>query len=132
MLALNSRQDLPFIHLFGANDLSYLIPPELAPELAPPPRDQRHKVDWAMNARGFYFKNHYSRQWVTADRILSLPSVDGVDWNHRTEQGRRRRAKRVEKSALENEAWNKGEDRFEKSAWINVLNRMARDSVLQM
>lgn len=86
--------------------------------------------DWAQNARGIYYRHHYSPGWVTADHSLWLPSFDGTDWDDPSEESRRARAKVFLKHALDNERWNKSEYAWEADAWKDVFGLMREDPAL--
>ncbi|KAK2604093.1 hypothetical protein N8I77_007051 [Diaporthe amygdali] len=104
----------------------YLIPGFFEP----PNLIDRFGDDWRMNARGIYYRHHYSPGWVTADHSLWLPSLDGVDWNDEVEASRRIRAKSFLKHALDNEKWNKSEYAWEADAWTDVFSLMRNDPAL--
>ncbi|KAH6879556.1 hypothetical protein B0T10DRAFT_520192 [Thelonectria olida] len=90
----------------------------------------RFGADWGMNARGIYYRHYYSPGWVTADHNLWLPSLDGVDWNHHAEEGRRARSKTFVQHVLSNEEWVKSEYAWEADAWTDVFGLMRDDPAL--
>jgi hypothetical protein len=95
----------------------------------------RFGVDWRNNARGIYYRHHYSPGWVTADRTLWLPSLRGddeedVDWKGPAEEGRRARARTFLKHALDNERWKKAEYAWEADAWTDVFGLMRNHPLL--
>lgn len=98
----------------------------------PPSLIDRFGDDWGMNARGIYYRHHYSPGWVTADHSLWLPSLDGIDWNDDVEKSRRCRAKSFLKHALDNEKWNKSEYAWEADAWTDVFGPMRDDPALSV
>lgn len=98
----------------------------------PPSLIERFGADWGLNARGIYYRHYYSPGWVSADHSLWLPSLDGVDWDHPTEESRRARAKIFQKHVLENEKWKKSEYAWEADAWSDVFGQMRNDPVLEV
>lgn len=80
----------------------------------------RFRDDWGMNARGIYYRLHYSPGWVTADHRPWLPSLDDLDWDDVVEESRRMRARLFLQHALYNEKWNKSEYAREADAWTDV------------
>lgn len=85
-----------------------------------------------MNARGIYYRHHYSPGWVTADHSLWLPSLDGIDWNDDIEESRRIRARSFLNHALNNEKWSKSEYAWEADAWTDVFSLMRNDPALSV
>ncbi|KAF4946264.1 hypothetical protein FSARC_14238 [Fusarium sarcochroum] len=88
--------------------------------------------EWGMNARGIYYRHYYSPAWVTADHSLWLPSLDGTDWTHHAEEGRRARARSFVKHTLNNEGWAKSEYAWEADAWTDIFGFMRDDPVLSV
>ncbi|KAL2132938.1 hypothetical protein VTI74DRAFT_3128 [Chaetomium olivicolor] len=86
--------------------------------------------DWAWNARGVYYRHHYSPEWVTGDHSLWVPTLDDTNWNDLGEDPRRIRARRLLKHALDNERWNKSEYAWEADAWSDVFGQMREDPVI--
>ncbi|KAK4234590.1 hypothetical protein C8A03DRAFT_47120 [Achaetomium macrosporum] len=87
------------------------------------------------NARGIYYRHHYSPGWVTADHSLWLPSLHGDNgennnWNHPREERRRKRARIFLKHVLDNEQWKKAEYAWEADAWTDVFGLMRDDPLL--
>ena len=103
----------------------------LEPGAAMPPsvRDSYHH-DWAWNARGVYYRYFYSPEWVTGDHSLWIPTFNEVDWDDRTEEMRRIRARTFLKHALRNEGWNRSEYAWEADAWTDVFGQMKNDPAI--
>ncbi|KAI9036707.1 ankyrin repeat domain-containing protein [Aspergillus affinis] len=97
---------------------------------ADPGMIERFGPDWGLNARGIYYRQHFSQRWVTPDCNLWVPSLDGIDWAHSTESSRRARAKTFLGHVLNNEKWRKSEYAWEADAWADVFDQMRRDPVL--
>jgi hypothetical protein len=87
-------------------------------------------ADWAMNARGIYYRHYYSPGWVTADHSLWLPSLDVSEWSQPYEEPRRARARRFLRHTLDNEKWNKSEYAWDADAFADVFGRMRDDPAL--
>jgi len=88
--------------------------------------------DWAQNARGIYFCNDFHRPKIHDDRNLFFPSFGDIDWNSRSEEKRRRRARVAANHALNNEEWNKSEYAWEADAWSDIFGEIRDDPLLEM
>jgi len=88
--------------------------------------------DYALNARGIYYRNHYSPEWVTSDRKVWIPTFRGVDWEEPAEAYRRKRARVLMEHNINNETRNKSEYAWEADAWSDVFNDMRNDPCLEM
>ncbi|KAJ5167275.1 uncharacterized protein N7482_006056 [Penicillium canariense] len=91
---------------------------------------ERFGADWGFNARGIYYRHHFSRAWVTPGHDLWLPSVCDVHWSHASEDSRRARAEKFLKHSLDNERFKKSEYAWEADAWQDVFGRMRDDPSL--
>lgn len=96
----------------------------------PPSLRDRFHIDWSWNARGVYYRHHYSPEWVTGDHSLWVPTLDGIDWDDVTEAPRRSRAKAFLQHTLDNARWNKSEYAWEADAWSDVFGQMRDDPVI--
>ncbi|ERS97081.1 hypothetical protein HMPREF1624_06410 [Sporothrix schenckii ATCC 58251] len=108
----------------------YLIPELFGNAAVSPSTLQRYGRDWGANARGIYYRHHYSPEWVTADHSLWLPSFRGMEWDDASEADRRLRAKLFLRHNLDNERWGKSEYSWEADAWTDVFGGMRNDPVL--
>lgn len=109
---------------------SYLHPKMLGHTSVAPSLLQRYGRDWGDNARGIYYRHHYSPEWVTADHSLWLPSFQEIEWDDAGEADRRLRAQSLLRHVLDNERWNKSEYAWEADAWTDVFGGMRNDPVL--
>jgi hypothetical protein len=91
---------------------------------------QRYGWDWSLNAQGIYYRHNYSRRWVTDDRSLWVPSLDGLTRDDPAEESRRVRARTFLRHVLDNEKWNKSVYAWEADAWADVFGQMRDDPVL--
>ncbi|KAI9041899.1 uncharacterized protein KD926_006445 [Aspergillus affinis] len=91
---------------------------------------ERFGPEWGLHARGIYYRQHFSKQWVTSDCDLWVPSLDDIDWAHSDESSRRARAKTFLGHVSNNERWKKSEYAWEADAWADVFDRMRKDPVL--
>jgi hypothetical protein len=98
----------------------------------PPNMIDRYGKDYAQNAQGIYYHHWYNSKFVTCDRRVWVPSLDGIDWNEPCEADRRRRARIFAKHARNNEKWNKSEYAWEADAWSDVFSQMRDDPYLAM
>lgn len=103
----------------------------LQPGTAVPPgmRDRYHH-DWSWNARGVYYRHYYLPEWVTGDHSLWVPTLNRVDWEDRSEEPRRMRAKTFLRHALDNGKWRKSEYAWEADAWNDVFGQMRNDPTI--
>ncbi|VUC32087.1 unnamed protein product [Clonostachys rosea] len=103
----------------------------LQPGMAVPPkmRDRCHH-DWSWNARGVYYRHYYLPEWVTGDHSLWVPTLNHVDWDDRSEEPRRMRAKTFLRHALDNGQWRKSEYAWEADAWNDVFGQMRNDPTI--
>jgi hypothetical protein len=86
--------------------------------------------DWALNARGIYYRHYFSDDWITYGHRLYKPSLEGSDWSSPREASRRQRAKRLAQHALDNERWNKKKSAWEADAWHDVFGHMRDDPLV--
>lgn len=84
---------------------------------------ERFGADWGLNARGIYYRHHYSPGWVSFGHNLWMPSLDGIDWKHFSESSRCSRAETFLKHVLNNERWKKSEYAWEADAWADVFGQ---------
>ena len=98
--------------------------------LAPLGMVRRYGQDWDLNAKGIYYRHHYSSHWVTDGRKLWVPSVQDLDWDNPSEEPRRARARTFVRHALDNEKWNKSEYAWEADAWSDVFGQMRNDPTI--
>jgi len=83
-----------------------------------------------LNARGIYYRHHYSPRLVTMGRKIWVPTLENTDWDEPGEIGRRKRARVIAEHNLNNETWNKSEYAWEADAWSDVFGEMRNDPVL--
>jgi hypothetical protein len=83
-----------------------------------------------LNARGIYYRHHYSPRLVTMGRKTWVPTLENTDWDEPGEIGRRERARVIAEHNLDNETWNKSEYAWEADAWSDVFGEMRNDPVL--
>ncbi|SPO07514.1 uncharacterized protein DNG_10208 [Cephalotrichum gorgonifer] len=126
MRGLTDQQVAYEIERFYVGAHQYLHPGVLMP----PYLIDRFGSDWGLNARGIYYRHHYSPGWVTAGHSLWLPSLDQTDWEHPSEEPRRKRARVLVGHALDNERWRKSEYAWEADAWTDVFGLMRNDPAL--
>lgn len=88
--------------------------------------------DFAQNARGIYYHNHFDPTKIPDNRTLVIPSFKDVDWESRSEAHRRRRARMVAEHMVNNETWNKSEYAWEADAWSDIFREMRDDPRLAM
>ncbi|KAL2830896.1 hypothetical protein BDW59DRAFT_177590 [Aspergillus cavernicola] len=98
--------------------------------IVPPRMQEQFSPDWGLNARGIYYRHHYSPGWATSDHDLWIPSLDDIDWNHPSESSRRSRAETFLEHVLSNEQRKKSEYAWEADAWTDVFGRMRNDPFL--
>jgi hypothetical protein len=96
----------------------------------PPSMRDCYHHDWSWNARGVYYRQYYSPEWVTGDHSLWVPTLDHVDWDDRSEEPRRMRAKTFLRHALGNGQWRKSEYAWEADAWNDVFGQMRDDPTI--
>ena len=99
-------------------------------KMLPPSMTDRYGLDWRWNARGVYYRHYYSPEWVTAGRSLWIPTLDGLNWDDRTEENRRARAYTFLKHALDNKRWTRSEYAWEADAWGDVFGQIRDDPVI--
>ncbi|KAF1959956.1 hypothetical protein CC80DRAFT_440179 [Byssothecium circinans] len=104
----------------------YLLPGKAMP----PYSMERFGRDWSWNARGVYYRHHYSPHWVTADHDLWIPTIDDSMFDDPTEDHRRARARNFLLHVMDNERWNKAEYAWEADAWTDVFGQMRNDPAL--
>jgi hypothetical protein len=92
----------------------------------------RFGKDFAQNAQGIYYHHWYRPDFVTCDRKVWVPSLDGIDRDDPLEADRRRRARVFAEHARNNEKWKKSEFAWEVDAWSDVFNQMRDDPSLTM
>ncbi|KAH7396561.1 hypothetical protein DE146DRAFT_657073 [Phaeosphaeria sp. MPI-PUGE-AT-0046c] len=91
---------------------------------------ERFHRDWSWNARGVYYRHHYSPHWVTGDHTLWLPTVDHGMFDRHDELPRRVRARTFLHHVLDNKRWVKSEYAWEADAWSDVFGHMRNDPAL--
>lgn len=88
--------------------------------------------EYALNARGIYYRDYFSKDLVTGTRKVWIPSLEGIDWNAANEQIRRERASNLVEHSVRNEKWKKSEYAWEADAWSDVFGGMRADLCLEM
>lgn len=91
---------------------------------------ERYGADWGLNALGIYYRHHYSPAYVTSGHDLWLPSFHDTNWSDASEDGRRVRAEKLLKHALDNERFKKSEYAWEADAWQDVFGLLRDDPAL--
>ncbi|KAH0562322.1 hypothetical protein GP486_002987 [Trichoglossum hirsutum] len=116
------------IDQFYASNVRFLNPKT---NYSPPIFDPFGK-DYALNAQGIYYYNHYSPEQVTSGRKIWIPTLRGVDWEEPVEMHRRRRARVLAKHNIDNETRKKSEFAWEADAWSDVFGDMRDDPRLEI
>lgn len=88
--------------------------------------------DYALNARGIYYFDHFRQELVTVNRKVWAPSFECIDWDDPSELDRRRRARIVMDHSKDNETRHKSEYAWEADAWADVFNEMRNDLCLEV
>jgi hypothetical protein len=88
--------------------------------------------DYALNARGIYYFNHFQRKRVTVGREVWIPSFYDANWDNPSEFNRRKRARIIVKHNIDNETRHKSEYAGEADAWADIFNNMRNDPCLEV
>lgn len=88
--------------------------------------------EYALNARGIYYYDHFSHDLVTCTRKVWIPSLEGIDWDTPNERSRRRQAELVVAHSIRNEMRRKSEYAWEADAWSDIFGDMRDDFCLEM
>lgn len=93
---------------------------------------ERFRKDWIGNARGIYYRHHYSPDWLVGNQTVWVPSLQGRQWDHATEEARRARAKQFVSHAIDNAKWRKSEFAWECDAMTDVFAPMRNDPMIAL
>jgi hypothetical protein len=88
--------------------------------------------EYALNARGIYYRHSFSPEWVTCTRKIWVPSLEGIDWDAPNEQTLRQRAQQLQLKSIRNERRPKGEYVWEADAWSNVFCEIRNDLCFEL
>ena len=99
----------------------------------PPHMIAHFATDFAQNAQGIYYHDKYRPAMTPKDRTLFIPSIEGVDWEHRDEVDRRKRARVAAHHARSNEAWEDiSEYTWDAEARSDIFGKIRDDPHLRM
>jgi hypothetical protein len=88
--------------------------------------------DYALNARGIYYRDFFLSRLVTVGREVWVPTVKRTNWDDPSEEERRQRARGFARHNLNNESRHKSEYAWEADAWADVFGTMRNDPCLEM
>jgi hypothetical protein len=83
--------------------------------------------DYALNARGIYYRHNFSQEWVTSNRKVWVPSLEGIDWDSPEERHQRHLARKVQIHSIRNGRRRSSEYAWEADAWSDVFGRLRDD-----
>ena len=92
----------------------------------------RFGKDYMLNAQGIYYRDNYAPEFVTNNRKVWIPTIEGIDWDEPGQVCLRDRARIFTAHNINNETWNKSEYAWEADAWSDVFKDMRNDPCLEM
>jgi hypothetical protein len=88
--------------------------------------------EYAMQAQGIYYREHFSEDLVVSNRKIWIPTLPESDEETPEILERLSRAQIFALHAKDNETWCKSEYAWEADAWSDVFGSMREDHCLAM